>query len=284
MRFYDFHPLTLIVYFASVIAFTMITMNPFLLLLSFFGAFLSVKIITKKSSFTSYIIIFAAICLTNPIFSHNGETVLFYIFDQRVTLEALIYGVGAGLLILSVLYWFNLFSYVFTEDKLVWLVGKISPKLCVVFCMALRFIPLFKENAANIYNAQLSMGIFETNTFKGKLKLITNVFSALISISVENAIETADTMSSRGFGGKKRSSYSLVCMSKRDVLFIFVSLLLDLLVIINLLSGEGVFYYYPALYFEGFSILYVVFAVLCHLPVLNELTEEIKWKYLISKI
>ncbi len=284
MRFYDFHPLTLIVYFASVIAFTMITVNPFMLLLSFFGAFFSTLLITKKRGFISYLIVFFAICITNPIFSHNGETVLFYIFDQRVTMESLVYGIGAGLLIVSTLYWFSLFSHVFTEDKLVWLVGKISPKLCVVFCMALRFIPLFKENASSIYNAQLSMGIFDTNTFKGKLKLITNVFSALISISVENAIETADTMSSRGFGSKKRSAYSLFSMSKRDVLFIFVSLLLDLLIIIKLLGGEGVFYYYPALYFEGFSVLYIVFAVLCHLPVLNELMEEIKWKYLISKI
>ena len=284
MRFFDFHPLTLIVYFASVIVFTMITMNPVMLLLSFCGAFLSTALITKKRGFISYLIIFAVICITNPIFSHNGETELFYIFDQRVTLESFVYGIGAGLLIVSTLYWFSLFSYVFTEDKLVWLIGKISPKLCVVFCMTLRFIPLFKENASNIYNAQLSMGIFETNTFKGKLKLITNVFSALISISVENAIETADTMSSRGFDGKKRSSYSLFCMSKQDVFFIFISLLLDLLVIINLLSGEGVFYYYPALHFEGFSVLYVIFAVLCQLPVLNELTEEIKWKYLISKI
>lgn len=288
MRFFDFHPFTLLVYFASVIAFTMITMNPVLLLLSVFGAVFSVSMIAKNNTWSFYLMIFLAISLTNPIFSHNGETELFYLFDQRFTLEALVYGIGSGILIVSVIVWFKLFSFVFTEDKLAWLVGKLSPKLCVVFCMALRFIPLFKENAKNIYNAQLSMGIFDQKTLKGKLMLVVNVLSALISMSIENAIETADTMTSRGFNNKKRSAYSLLRFSKRDVSFSILTICMDVLIICLMLMGKGVFYYYPALRFASFSYfdvtLYIFFAFLCTMPLINETLEDLKWKYLISKI
>lgn len=288
MRFNDYHPFTLIVYFASVIAFTMVTMNPCLLLLSFLGAFFSVLTIAKKTDIVIYLIIFLVISLTNPIFSHNGETVLFYLFDQRITLEALFYGVGAGLLIISVIYWFKLFSFVFTQDKLTWLIGRISPKLCVIFCMALRFIPLFRENAKSIYNAQIAMGIFNKDTLKGKFNLASNVFSALVSLSIENAIETADTMRSRGFDNKKRSAYSMLSFSKKDIAATFITILTDCTFAYLLVRGEGVFYYYPSIRFNTLTPIsiafYAVFTFLCFLPVINELWEDLKWKYLISKI
>ncbi len=288
MSFYDFHPLTLIIYFASVITFTMLTLNPVLLLLSFLGAFIAVFVISRKTDWVMYSIVFIMICITNPLFSHNGETVLFYLFDQRITLEALFYGFGAGLLILSVIYWFKLFSFVFTQDKLTWLIGRISPKLCVVFCMALRFIPMFKENAKTIYNAQLSLNVFDTSKLKGKILLISNVFSALVSMSIENAIETADTMRARGFDGKKRSSYSQKVFSRKNMYIIISIVILDLLICVSMFLGEGAFYYYPSIKFAEFSHLtpafYVLYAALNFIPVIIELAEAIRWKYLISKI
>lgn len=285
MHFRDLHPFTLIIYFASVITFTIITMNPVSLLLSFIGALCAVAVINKRTDLHIYLVLFVFISLTNPIFSHNGETVLFFMFGQRITLEAFIYGIATGILIISVIYWFKLFSAVFTEDKLTWLIGKISPKLCVVFTMSLRFLPLFKENAKNIYNAQLSMGVFNTDTFKGKLDLMKNVFSALISLSSENAIETADTMRSRGFGNKKRSVYSFFAFSKRDLVVTLICIAADLLLIYFLATGSGKFFYYPSIRFVDVNIFfYITYALLCFLPVINDSVEVIRWKYLISKI
>ena len=288
MKFSDFHPITLAVYFASIISFTMLTMNPLILLLSFLGAFFAVLLIAKRTDALMYLVVFLTIVITNPIFSHNGETVLFYLFEQRVTLEAFAYGMGAGLLILSVIYWFKLFSAVFTQDKLMWLVGKASPKLSIVLCMALRFIPLFKSNAKSIYNAQISLGVFDASKLRGKLSLMINVFSALISMSAENAIETADTMRSRGFGKGKCSAYSLVVFSKSNVLFILLLILTDILLGYLLYCGEGVFYYYPSIKFGAITtrtvVFYAVFVFISLFPVLYESLEELRWKYLISKI
>ncbi len=288
MKFCNLHPFTLIVYFASVIALTMVTMNPILLLLSLFGALFSTTRITGKINLGYYIIFFLVVSITNPLFSHNGETVLFHLFDQRITLEALFYGMSAGLLLITVMSWFRLFGYVFTEDKLTWLIGKISPKLCVIFCMSLRFIPLFKENAKSIYNAQISMGIFKTNSLHDKIKLVLNVFSALVSLSIENAIETADTMRSRGYENKKRSSYSLLLFSKKDLLLSILVVVLDVILVYLLISGEGYFSYYPAINFNALNsnslAFYTQYAFLCIIPSINDILEDIKWKYLISKI
>lgn len=284
MRFSDFHPFTLLIYFSAIVTLTMITMNPLLLLLSFCGALFGAKMLKVKLSW-GYLVFFLLIGLSNPIFSHNGETVLFYLFDLRVTFEAFFYGMVSGVLLVSVLIWFRIFSIVFTEDKLTYIVGKISQKLCVVFTMALRFVPLFTQNAKDIYDAQISMGIFNTKTLKGKFSLALNVFSALISMSVENAIETADTMRARGFENSKRSSYSLVLYSKNDLIFTFATLILTIIAICFFALGCGKFFYYPHISFPKFNLyFYLSFGLLAFLPVINEGKEAIKWKYLISKI
>ncbi len=287
MRLCDMHPLSLLIYFASVICFTMITMNPILLLIAFLGALSGVVIIKRRTDLKLYIPLFIIIALTNPLFSHNGETVLFFFRNQRITLEAVFYGIGAALLITATVYLFKLFGLVFGTDKLTWAVGALSPKLSVVLTMAMRFIPLFKKNAADIYNARISLGVYDAKSFGGRLKLGASVFSALISISAENAVDTADTMRARGFGRGKRTSYSLFKMTKRDIIFISAVILCDISTAVFLALHAADFSYYPVIRcsFNVLSpALYAVYTFLFFMPFLNDAKEVLRWKYLISKI
>lgn len=288
MKFFELHPLSLILFFVSAIVFTMITMNPVLLLLSLAFGFLANVLISKGKDLWIYFLLLFVIGITNPVFSHNGETVLFYLFDQRFTLEALVYGFMSGTRIVSVIYWFRLFGVVFKQDKLNWLMGKVSPKLSVVFSMALRFIPLVKKNAKDIYNAQISMCSFKKDTLLGKFELVFNVFSALVSMSIENAIDTADTMRSRGFENKNRTAYSLFPFRVKDIIIMAITIIDDILITYFLFSGIVSFYYYPKMYFAIANnktyVLYVAFAILCALPIINDFTEDLRWKYSISKI
>jgi energy-coupling factor transport system permease protein len=287
MRLHDMHPISLVVYFVSVMCFTMMTMNPIILVEAILGAVGAVVVISHKSDLKLYVPMFLLIAITNPLFSHNGETILFFFRNQRITLEALLYGVGAAALITATIYWFKLFSLVFGTDKLTWAVGALSPKLSVVLTMAMRFIPLFKENAKNIYNAQLSLGIYDEKTIKGKTKLSIDVFSALISMSMENAVETADAMRARGFGRGKRTSYTLFKFRRADLIFIAVVIISDIAAALLLCSGAGDFSYYPHISFTndiGSALLYIAYAILAFMPLINEVKEEIRWKYLISKI
>lgn len=288
MKFSELHPLSLILFFVSVIAFTMLTMNPIMLLLSFVFALFSNIMLKRGKDIGIYLIILIAVGVTNPIFSHNGETVLFYLFDQRITFEALVFGIASGVRIVSTIYWFRLFGSVFTQDKLNWLLGTMSPKLSVVFSMSLRFIPLVAKNAKDIYNAQISMQTFDTKKLSGKFALLCNVFSALISLSIENAIETADTMRSRGFENKNRSAFSPFKFKIKDIWFILIVLLFSLITIIFILTAFDNFYYYPTIRFSIWSnkslIFYLFYTLLCALPIINDVTENIRWKYSISKI
>ena len=50
--------------------------------------------------------VFVITLLINPVISHNGVTVLFFVNDNPVTAEALVYGSAVGAMIVSVMYWF----------------------------------------------------------------------------------------------------------------------------------------------------------------------------------
>ena len=96
--------------------------------------------------------------VTNPIFVHNGETILFFMNDNPVTLEAFIYGGAASLMIVSVLLWCRCYSAVLTTDKFLYLFGKVIPKLGLILSMAFRFIPLFKYQIRKINQSQKTIG------------------------------------------------------------------------------------------------------------------------------
>lgn len=63
-----------------------------------------------------------------------------------ITLEAILYGVFIGAMLIAVMYWFSCFNYIMTSDKLL-LLGNVSPKISLVISSALRFIPLLKVQA-----------------------------------------------------------------------------------------------------------------------------------------
>lgn len=260
----------------------MLTRNPIILSISFLGALTATAVIKGKTYLKLYLPLFLAITLANLLFSHNGETVLFYFCSQRITFESLFFGFGAALSIVGVIYWFKFAGCVFTSDKLMWAVGALSPKLAIVLTMALRFVPLFKENAAEIYNAQISMGK------ERGVKTALLSFSALISLSIENTVETADTMRARGFGRGRRTTYSIFKMTAYDRIFTALIILCDALLIYFFMSGAARFWYYPRIVNSGFSYkaiaLYIVFAAFCAAPVLNEVKEEVWWRFCVSKI
>ena len=60
----------------------------------------------------------------NPLFSHAGATMLFYLKDGNpVTLESIVYGLASGLMLAGVISWFSVFHEVMTSDKFMFLFG-----------------------------------------------------------------------------------------------------------------------------------------------------------------
>ncbi|MEG2813998.1 MAG: energy-coupling factor transporter transmembrane component T, partial [Oscillospiraceae bacterium] len=232
--------------------------------------------------------LFIVITITNPLFSHNGITPLFFLNGNPVTFEAFMYGIAIAVMIIAVMFWCKCYNQIMTSDKFLYLFGKAIPKLSLVLSMALRFIPMFKSQMQKVNRAQKTMGLYSSKNYIDKLKSGMRVLSAIITWSLENSIETSSSMKARGYGLKGRSNFSLFHFTKNDLVMLGLIIILILSTLFGIASGQTEFFFYPYIsdinksFFAIFT--YTSYGLLTFLPFLIEIKENIKWKFYISKI
>ena len=288
----SYHPIVLILYFLSVTTLTMMTVNPVFLTLALLGGLCYFALLKGAKEFfldlAFYIPMMLLIAVVNPLFSHNGETILFFLNDNRVTLEAIIYGVFIAVLIVAIIYWFKCYNEAMTSDKFIYLFGKIIPKLSLILSMALRFVPEYKKQIKKISKAQKTLGLYSSNSIVDKITGGIQVFSILITWSLENSITTADSMKARGYGLKGRTSFSLFKFTLRDGLMLSIIVCIMSVIVMSISLDKVYFNYYPVINSadnSSFAIItYVLLCILVFIPFLIEVKENIRWKLLISKI
>lgn len=292
MSFSSLHPLVLIVYFLSILVVSMFSTNPVLLFISLVGGMMFFCMMNSKKAFFTdlafYIPMFLLIAIINPIFSHNGVTPLFFMNGNPVTLEAILYGGNIALMLLAVVYWCKCYSLIMTTDKFLFLFGKLIPKLALVLSMALRFIPLFREKHREFRMVQGASGLYDKKGFVNKIMCELKVFSALVTWSLENSVDTALSMKARGYGIKGRTHFSMYKFRKRDGLILAINLILFSVVSVGMAGGFVDFSFYPFVteVNTGFFqiIVYISIGIMSLLPFVTELWEVIVWKYSMSKI
>lgn len=155
--------------------------------------------------------VFLLTVIINPAFSHGGVTRLCYLpGGNPLTLESIVYGVSAGTMFVTVIMWFCAFNAEFTSDKFIYVFGRIIPSLSLVISMSLRFVPRFKKQLGEITVAQRCIGrdVSSGNLFR-RLKIAVSILSIMVTWALQNAIETADSMKSRGYGLKGRTAFSV---------------------------------------------------------------------------
>ena len=120
--FESFHPWVIFGYLAAVLAVTMSTMHPVMIVTSFvislvYSLFLCGRVVWKRSVMTGLgVAVFTMGIL--PLFRHNGATPLFYINDMAVTRENILFGGMMTLLLLAVLQWFYVWNELFGAEKI----------------------------------------------------------------------------------------------------------------------------------------------------------------------
>lgn len=243
---------------------------------------------TGISDIMFYFPMLIMVSLVNPLISHNGATPLFFLNGNPVTLEAVLYGVMMGISVISVLYLCVCFSEIVTEDKILYLLGNITPKFALMISMTMHFVPLFKERYRNTKNAQKTLGCFSSESRFDRLKTAFTVFSAVISQSIERSVETSASMKARGYGIGKRSCFSRFKYTRSDAALTVCVLTLSVFVITTQILGILNFDFYPRITSIEFShiriVVYIAYAVLMLIPFILKIKEDLKWKYLISKI
>jgi len=236
----------------------------------------------------AYALLFALVALVNPVFYHNGATVLLVVNDNPVTLEALMYGVAASAMIIAVLLWFRSFSQIMTSDKLLYLFGAASPKLALLLSMALRYIPLFGAQAKRVGDAQKALGLYKEDNIIDNLRGGARVFSVMGGWALENGIVTADSMAARGYGLCRRTFFAIYRFRRADAALVFLTLALYAIVAAGAETGAMDFEFYPRIAAPQASLwsaaVYAAYFALAFIPALIEAEEEVKWKYLKSKI
>ena len=290
--FASLHPFVLLVFFLFAAGFSMFLMHPVFLVISFICAFGYCVYLKGKKGIKSLglclpLVIFAAVI--NAAFNHQGVTILVYVNDNPITLESLIYSLAAALMLLGVLMWFSCLNEIMTSDKLMCVFGKLSPSVAILFSTTLRFVPRFGAQLKKITFAQKCIGrSYSDGGFFTRLKNAVKILSILVTWALENAVETADSMKSRGWGLKGRTSYSGFRFDRRDFFSLAALLLLASFIIGGILAGEGRVKYYPSVVLSDFSVfglmVYMAYFLLMAFPLIFSLTEDFKWYRLKSKI
>ena len=292
--FKNSHPLVCFIYFAFVLGFSMLVMNPISLGISLGCGFLySVLLGGKGATRTNLLFVLPLMFFTavlNPLFNHRGVTILWYFpGGNPLTAESIIFGAVAATMLASVIFWFSCFNRIFTSDKLMYLFGKVSPALSLIISMALRFVPRFRNQIKKIISAQKCIGKdISCGKVTERIKNGGAVLSAMTSWALEGSVITADSMKARGYGLSGRTAFSLFRFTARDFKLLLIILALGIYTVLGAALGELRFWYFPSLGGKtptGFGIsVYAAYFILCGLPLIIDLWEVRRWNSLRSKI
>jgi energy-coupling factor transport system permease protein len=291
--FSTYHPVVNFVFFAEVLGFSMFLLHPVCLVISLLcGAGYALCLNGRKAVGLCLkgvlpMMVFTAIL--NPIFSHEGITILTYLpSGNPLTLESVLYGLAAAAMLGAVVLWFSCFSAVITSDKFVYLFGRIIPALSLVLSMALRFVPRFGQQLRVVTRAQKCIGRDPSRgSLLHRIKCAGAILSVMVTWSLENGIDTADSMKSRGYGLPGRTAFSIFRFDKRDKQALVLLLALGAAVLAGAALDSLTWRYFPSVKWSTAPLSLAVLAAygaLCAFPIILNRKEARKWKALRSNI
>ena len=290
--FSSYHPLVNFLYFALVLVFGMCFMHPACLLISI-GSATAYNIYLKgrkglRFSLRFLLPMMLLAAVMNPAFNHEGVTILAYLPNGNpLTLESMVYGVAAALMLASVVQWFSCYNEVMTSDKFVYLFGRVIPALSLVLSMTLRFVPKFNAQLQTVRKAQQCIGRdLSDGSLPQRMRHGITILSIMVTWSLENAIETADSMKSRGYGLPGRTAFSIYRFDSRDKTAMLWLGFCCWYILFGWIGGGLDYRYYPTMKGAGFGAFplsfLLVYLALCLTPLILNRREDVKWRHLRS--
>lgn len=252
--FERFHPAVLFAYFMGMAVLSMLLFHPLFIALGFAAA-VAVGLLCAGARAVGRACLFglplaALAAVFNPLVNVGGETVLFTWLGRPFTLQALVYGCCAGVLLLSVCVWFVSYNAAVPPEKSLYLFSFIAPGAAMLATMSQRMVPLFLRRASAVRDAQRMLsGMAATARVsaagrasaaggmpvaskpstvsrlsnaggtsavnrpsaaggKNPVRGAVRELSALLTWSMEEGLDTADSMKARGYGVGRRSFYA----------------------------------------------------------------------------
>ena len=281
--FSEYHPAVGFVFFLAVIGITSFANHPLIGLISLAAGVVYSLISApgrQKRLLFGILPLMLLTALVNPLFSHEGATIIAYFPNGNpLTLESIICGLASALTLAAVVCWFGAFSRVMTSDKFVWLFGRIIPVLSLLLSMTLRFVPRFTARIKAAGDAERLAG-----NNAGGFRSAVGVLAGSVMWAMDSSLVTADSMKSRGWGLPGRTAYTDYRLGKRDIKMLAWLGFSGIFVVSGQLSGGLYWRFFPTIKSVGFSPFMVsfavIFAALALTPAVFDAMEGAKWKKL----
>ena len=281
------HPAVNLIYFSAVIYGTVCFNHPVFLAVSFLSAVaFSIKRNGVKAAVFDAVLIpmTGAFALYYSTYNHFGVTVIEQnLIGNNITLESLIYGAVIGIAVSGVIIWLSCVYSVFTTDKVVYLFGKLSPKLSLFLSVLLRMVPRIKYEAKKINNAQrgIGRGINQGNVFV-RIRNCIRIFSILVTGMIDALSLASESMQSRGSLLRGRKAFSIYRFDNRDRAYVIATFACITLTVAGVLLSQTKIIYDPKIIISPVTptsyIFYICYAVLCLMPLGLELYTEFRFR------
>ena len=286
MGFESCHPAVNFLFFAAVIYGSVAFQHPVFLAIYCLCAFeLSMKRNGKRAVIFNLCLLPLVVCfaLYYSSYHHFGVTVLKQNFiGNNLTVESFVYGMVTGLRAAAVCMWLSCLFRVVSSDKVLYLFGRVSPRLSLFLTILLRFIPRIGREARKINLAQkgIGRGSNQGNVFR-RLVNCLRIFSMLITWMISALALESDSMRSRGSLLRGRTAFSIYRFDNRDRAFVITLFTCITLTVMGVILGASKMWYNPRIIWRPLNGIGMTAAVgylaLCLLPLGLELWTEYRF-------
>jgi len=286
-----YHPATVLCYFLFVIPLSIVLFHPVFAGISFICAAVA-SLVTAGLKRTGAamklcLILSAVIIVFNTAFNANGATLWFTLLGRQILFEGFIFGLCSALVLSSVILWFTGYTAAIDSDRFLYLFGGIFPNAALLVAMTFSQTQIIHSKAAQIDDAQQGLYAQAAKGLRKRIVLAGRKISTLLDWALEDSIETADSMHSRGYATGKRTKMRFYFFSRRDIAFALPAVILFVFVLIFITRGYADFNFYPfadTIGFEtGQAAAYAAYLLLLLFPLFAAVRESVSWLLLRSK-
>jgi len=203
------HPLTWVVWTASITAIAILTRNPLYITLVLGTVVINHAVVSKNqpdaAGWHTLLRIAMGLALFtipfNALGVHTGSHVLFQlpahwpIVGGKITLEAVVWGACSALSLMTLMLLFATFNLAVNQAQILRLTPAFIYEAGLIVSIALTFFPQMMASAKEIHEAQLIRG-HRIRRIRDMLPFVM----ALLTTGLERSFQLAESMEARGFG------------------------------------------------------------------------------------
>ncbi|WEG11763.1 energy-coupling factor transporter transmembrane component T [Pullulanibacillus sp. KACC 23026] len=287
--FKTFHPFTCLIYLVGGFILVTLCQHPDFLIVDVIILGLYIVYNDRGRYFKQWgwttLVFFLFFFLMNPLFNHRGQHILFYLGSNPIMLEAVIRGIMIALTLMALLFLTPIFNFLIPSDRFLFLFSRFLPSWALLIMLTLRFIPLFRHRLGEIESVQRARGLsVHHGSLIARTQSAMRLVQILVTWSLEEAIQTADSMTARGYGLTKRTVYNPFRFQIEDGVVLIIVIVLFILNLYGVWLGDSILSLTPVLEtlrLQGREWFYLgVNALYFSIPLIIDGKEGIVWRSL----